>query len=41
MPTTTETSTPRSDYVHNWKEQMKEAYGLDLKHTDDKKQKMY
>ena len=39
MPTATETSKSRSDYVQNWKEQMKEAYRLALQHSDDRKAK--
>ena len=41
MPIATETSKSWSDFVQRWKEQMKEAYHLALKHSDDKIQKMY
>ena len=39
MPTATETSISRSDYVQNWKEQMKETHHLALQHSDDRKGK--
>ena len=39
MSTATETSIYMSDYVQNWKEQIKEAYRLTLKHSDNRKAK--
>ena len=37
MPIATETSTSPSNYVQNWYEQMKEAYGLSFQHSHDRK----
>ena len=39
MPTATKTLTSWSDYVQNWKEQLKEAHLLALQHSDDRKSK--
>ena len=39
MPTATETSISRLNYVKNWKEQMKEACSLALQHSHDRKAK--
>ena len=39
MATAAESSISRSDYVQNWKDQMKEAYRLVLQHSDDRKAK--